>query len=500
MSDVDETLNAAFEALCAPETEEGVLGLLIGGGAARRDDLLSRLKPEHFVKVSHRGLFEELRAAVDAGRPIGMIEFTEWLREREKLDQLGGPSRVAELFLQGDQCSNDIGFFFEVLQDRLARRLVIQACEAAKLKALNLQVTWQEAMNAADAEMELNGLASSVNQAVPMKDVIVEVINDLEEAIRHRGRVRGVRTGITDLDRTINGLEAPDLFVIGGRPGMGKTNVVLRIMENVAMNMTEAGVPVLFFSVEMGRVQIGRRCMFSTAGVEQSKGKTGFLSRGDQDSVMTSATQWSEAKLWIDDSPDLTIADVRARIRQAVRMWGIKVVMLDYIQLIGSVTRAGQADERVKINEVMAGLKSVAKQCDVLIVALAQAGRGSEDNPGKRPSMRDFDGSSAIEKWADYAAFIHRPCKFIPWERLKEAQQDYYGSEEVYLEAAELLLVKNRHGSEAVVPLRFVGPLSRFENVTEKLYSNNDSKRQKGYKGGDGTGKRETLDDVFGQD
>jgi replicative DNA helicase len=332
-----------------------------------------------------------------------------------------------------------------------------------------------------------------------------ETIEDLDQAMKNKGKIRGVKTGLPDLDRTINGLEAPDLFVIGARPGMGKTNLLLRLMESMTFAMlNEQQVPTLMFSLEMGRMQVGRRVLFSAADVEQSKGKTGFLSKDDEANVSTSALKWQKTKVWVDDTPELTIADIRARIRAAKRKWGIRVVMIDYIQIIEAVTKAGKQDERLGIKEVVGGLKAAAKQCDVIIIALAQASRGSEDQPGKRPTLRDFDGSSAIEKWADYAAFVHRPSKFIPWERLKENQQNYYGSEGAYLEAAELLLVKSRHSSEAVIPLRFIAPLARFDPATEKLFSNNSAERQKGYQNHDATGRKskaqQEMDEAFGND
>ena len=485
------------------EAEQGVLGAILSDPIKYADEAIRRLKDDHFYCSDTRTLFVELRAMADASRIIEPVNVVNWLREQNQIENV----TVAFVTELATSYTTLLGFdqWCDTLTDRLARRTIIAAAHESKTLAMDMTRSWKEAMQAADSEMSLLQVLEQSNQAVSMATVINETVEDLSEAMKNKGKIRGVRTGLPDLDRTINGLEAPDLFVIGARPGMGKTNLLLRLMESMTFALlNEQQVPTLMFSLEMGRMQVGRRVLFSAADVEQSKGKTGFLSKDDEANIGTSAMKWQKAKVWVDDTPELTIADIRARIRAAKRKWGIRVVMIDYIQIIEAVTKAGKQDERLGIKEVVGGLKAAAKQCDVIIIALAQASRGSEDQPGKRPTLRDFDGSSAIEKWADYAAFVHRPSKFIPWERLKESQQNYYGSEGAYLEVAELLLVKSRHSSEAVIPLRFIAPLARFDPATEKLFSNNAAERQKGYQNHDATGRKskaqQEMDDAFGDD
>ena len=487
------------------EAEQAVLSAMMTDPARFMDTSLLRLREDHFHGIDTRTLFVELRAMADASRVIELTNITAWLSEKQLLDKLGGPGTVSEYFAHFYSDAAAFDQWVHTLNDRLARRTILAACAESRKLALDTTRDWKEAMQAADSEMAILQVFEQQGQAVPMRQVMEETIHDLELAERNKGRIRGIQTGILDLDRTINGLEAPDLFFIGARPGMGKTNILLRIMEAMTFSLVgENQVPTLLFSLEMSRLQIGRRSLMSAGGIEQSKAKTGFFAHGELQQLSRTAHTWSQTHLHVDDTGELTIADIRARIRSAKRKWDIQVVLIDYVQIIEPITKAGKADERLGIKEVIAGLKAAAKQCNVVIIALAQAGRGSEDNPGKKPVLRDFDGSSAIDKWGDYAAFIHRPCKFIPWERLKESQQDYYGEETAYLEAAELLLVKSRHSSEAVIPLRFIGPLARFENTTTKLFSNNATERQKGYTPGDATGTRKgkskantSLDDVF---
>ncbi len=487
------------------EAEQSVLSAMMTDPARFMDTSLLRLREDHFHGIDTRTLFVELRAMADASRVIELTNITAWLSEKQLLDKLGGPGTVSEYFAHFYSDAAAFDQWVHTLNDRLARRTILAACAESRKLALDTTRDWKEAMQAADSEMAILQVFEQQGQAVTMRQVMEETIHDLELAERNKGRIRGIQTGILDLDRTINGLEAPDLFFIGARPGMGKTNILLRIMEAMTFSLVgENQVPTLLFSLEMSRLQIGRRSLMSAGGVEQSKAKTGFFAHGELQQLSRTAHTWSQTHLHVDDTGELTIADIRARIRSAKRKWDIQVVLIDYVQIIEPITKAGKADERLGIKEVIAGLKAAAKQCNVVIIALAQAGRGSEDNPGKKPTLRDFDGSSAIDKWGDYAAFIHRPCKFIPWERLKESQQDYYGEETAYLEAAELLLVKSRHSSEAVIPLRFIGPLARFENTTTKLFSNNATERQKGYTPGDATGTRKgkgkantSLDDVF---
>lgn len=487
------------------EAEKSVITCMLSSPDQFLDHGLMVLREDHFFRPDTRTIFVEIREMANSSRVIELINVTTWLRDKNVLDRIGGVGGISEYF--GVFYSNLAAFdqWVHTLNDRLARRTILAACAESRKLALDTTRDWKEAMQAADSEMAILQVFEQQGQAVTMRQVMEETIHDLELAERNKGRIRGIQTGILDLDRTINGLEAPDLFFIGARPGMGKTNILLRIMEAMTFSLVgENQVPTLLFSLEMSRLQIGRRSLMSAGGVEQSKAKTGFFAHGELQQLSRTAHTWSQTHLHVDDTGELTIADIRARIRSAKRKWDIQVVLIDYVQIIEPITKAGKADERLGIKEVIAGLKAAAKQCNVVIIALAQAGRGSEDNPGKKPTLRDFDGSSAIDKWGDYAAFIHRPCKFIPWERLKENQQDYYGEETAYLEAAELLLVKSRHSSEAVIPLRFIGPLARFENTTAKLFSNNATERQKGYTPGDATGTRKgksnrtsDLDDVF---
>lgn len=470
------------------EAEEGIVGAVLCDPGEFLDESLHSLRDDHFYTRDMRSLFSELRLMADVSRVIEPVNVSTWLRDRGLLDRVGGPSKISELFTRF--CTK-LSFrqWCETLNDRLARRTILAAAADMRQMAMDPMRSWKEAMQAGDAEMALLQVLEQSGQAVSMSLVMQETIDDLEQAVANKGKIRGFQTGFPDLDRTINGLEPPDFFVIGARPGMGKTNLMLRVLEAMTFALVDGQqVPVLMFSLEMGRLQIGRRCLFSAAEVEQSKGKTGMLSRMDQESINVTTNKWQKSACWVDDTPELTIADVRARIRAAKRKWGVQVVLIDYIQIIEPVTKAGKTDERLGIKEVVGGLKAAAKQCEVVIIALAQASRGSEDQPGKRPTLRDFDGSSAIEKWADYGAFVHRPSKFVPWDRLKEGQQEHYGDEEAYNECAELLLVKSRHSSEAVIPMRFVAPLARFEPVNKKLYSNNPKQRQPGYKGADATG------------
>jgi replicative DNA helicase len=312
------------------EAEQGVLGAMLSDPIKYADDAIRRLRDDHFYCSDTRTLFVKLRDMADASRIIEPVNVVNWLREQNELENVTA-AFVTEL---ATGYTTLLGFdqWCDTLTDRLARRTIIAAAQESKTLAMDMSRSWKEAMQAADSEMSLLQVLEQSNQAVSMATVMNETIEDLDQAMKNKGKIRGVKTGLPDLDRTINGLEAPDLFVIGARPGMGKTNLLLRLMESMTFAMlNEQQVPTLMFSLEMGRMQVGRRVLFSAADVEQSKGKTGFLSKDDEANVSTSAMKWQKTKVWVDDTPELTIADIRARIRAAKRKWGIRVVMIDYI-------------------------------------------------------------------------------------------------------------------------------------------------------------------------
>ena len=278
-------------------------------------------------------------------------------------------------------------------------------------------------------------------------------------------------------------------------------------------------MPTLVFSLEMSQRRLNNRLMYGGYDIETGKASTGFLDRrGDQENYTRAMRELSAAPIYIDDTTDLSTADLRARVRIMKRRRGIRVVMLDYVQLVTAVTKIGLSEERHQIAEVMKTLHSLARSEGLIFLALAQAGRGAETNPRHEPASKDFDGGSAIEKFVDYGSFIHRPARYKRWEDLKEAEQLHFrrtvepkrranpecwspdvpvlngmgepvlnpdGSEKLewnpaldWEEHALLLLQLNRNGDEARVWLRFNKNFTRFDARNTKLYSNNEAHRQ----------------------
>jgi replicative DNA helicase len=466
------------------EAERTLLGCVLVGTPELQAEMATKVRADWFYHPATRIFWDVVAAFQAEAKPVDQMLIQQHLMDHtapngaRMLDEVGGPSAVFDNFNCVASAEN-WKYYAEIVEKKYIRRCMLQLGALATKLALDEETDEKEILAEVEAELFAIHSLQDVEEPRVLREALLEHTEHVERLYKSRGRIAfGIATGIVDLDRMVNGVEPGEMMIIGARPGVGKTNFMNRLVENIALR-EEAPVPSVFFTAEMGKLQILTRLTHGAAGVETIKGRDGFYSQRDLDAYANQITKWYHKPLWIDQSPDLTIADVMVRVRMLHKKHGIKAVFLDYLQLIKPVTKRGLADERLGIVEVCNGLKIIARQLELGMFVLAQANRGSEDNPGKLPILRDFDGSSAIEKFADYAGFIHRPCKFKDWKDLKEKQQEEYINEEEYRQAAQLLLVKNRNGSEGKIELKFIEKLSRFEPVTLKLYSNNPNERQK---------------------
>lgn len=485
------------------EAEKGLLSCFLQNPAVLLPQAAgSGMMLEQFYHPANRLLYGIMREFSEAGKPVELVSLSHHLLDNDLMAKIGGPQVLAEL-LSFVPTPAHFPYYTKILRTKWIMRRVMAMGHAAIALCHEFHDPTGDPMELLDkADEDLLALRLDLEKGsegsgpVSVKEVLYEVLDEVEHAMNNKGKILGTSLGIPDLDRCTNGLEPPDVFVIGARPGMGKTNLLLRFWEHLTLMLAEAGVPTAVFSLEMSRKQMVRRALFSAAGIAQSKARTGMLSRQDKKAMMDTQLIMMKAEGWIDDTGELNISEIRARVRQLKRKHKIKGVLIDYAQIIDAITKKGLSEERLGIAEVFKGLKAMAKECRVWVIVLAQANRESEKNPGHKPKMSDFDGSAAIEKWADYGAFIHRPSKYKSWDKISDKEQDFHragikdtgltpeqreeAAQRAYEEVAELLLVKSRNSGEAKIDLRFIGPLARFEPRTQKLYSNNVEERQHG--------------------
>lgn len=537
------------------EAEKGVLSSIMQDPADRVAKVRTELPDDAFYHEANRTVWQEIAAMDAANLPIEPVSVTNRLRDRGLLDRVGGPAAITDLFAFVPVPSH-FDYYLQIVQDKYLAREAIHAHTTA---IVDLQHHGRNPDDTDIRDVILSGEArifSVVERSqkkggtgpVHSNVVVNEVIDHVTMLQSHKGQVLGISTGWPDVDRAIGGqgLEQGDVFVIGARPKMGKTNVLCSMAKSFAIDQ---GLPTLILSLEMARRRLWNRIMFGGYGIATNKASTGFLdTREDMQNLQKATREMGLAPLWIFDQ-SMTTNDLRAEVRlwhrRHVKKGQRAVVMLDYLQLVTAVTKIGMSEERHQIAEVMKVIHELKKELKITFVVLAQASRMAESNPRHEPQAKDFDGGSAIEKFLDYGAFIHRPVKYKRWQDLDDKAKEAFRKivepqrranpsqwspqvqvrdgmgqkiknpdgtpkmewdiEQDWNEHAMLLLCLNRNGDDGRIWLRFRPDFTRFDPRTTKLYSNNKDQRQVGREdsfvatdtGGEQEPGRSEMDEIF---
>lgn len=431
------------------EAEQSVLGGLLLDNAAF--EKLTDLVNEHdFYRHDHRLIWQHIARLVNLSRPADVVTVNESLVSMNKAEEAGGLAYLNALAHNTPSAAN-IRRYAEIVRERsMLRKLVAVADDIADM-AFNPQ--GKEARQLLDeAESRVfkiaqEGARNSVGfqEIQPLLSQVVERIDELYH--REGGSdITGIPTGFTDLDRMTSGLQAGDLVIVAGRPSMGKTAFAMNIAEHVAI---EQGLPVAVFSMEMGAVQLAMRMLGSVGMLDQHRMRTGKLLADDWPRVTHAVQRMQNAQLFIDETPGLTVVELRARARRLARQCGrLDLIVIDYLQLM-SASGAGE-NRATEISEISRSLKSLAKELACPVVALSQLNRSLEQRPNKRPIMSDLRESGAIEQDADLITFIYR--------------DEVYNPDSPDKGTAEIIIGKQRNGPIGTVRLTFQGSSTRFQN------------------------------------
>jgi replicative DNA helicase len=290
-------------------------------------------------------------------------------------------------------------------------------------------------------------------EIVATKDLVMAAIEQIEKLYENRGSVTGIPTGFVELDRMTSGLHPAEMVVIAARPSMGKTALAMNIAEHVAMNV---GKPVAVFSLEMSSQQLVQRLLCSRAKVDLQRVRNGFLSERDFPSLTAAAAKLAAAKMFIDDTPGLSIMELRAKARRMKSQYDVRLIVIDYLQLLRSTSRRAQDNRQLEISEISGGIKALAKELDLPIIVVAQLNRQPDTRAkeGGRPRLSDLRESGSIEQDADVVGLLVRPEYY---ETDDDAKQEKAGE-------AELIVAKQRNGPTGDVPLIFLKEYTRFES------------------------------------
>ncbi len=442
-------------------------------------DKITDLKPEYFYSEAHRRIFEACFELKQSGHPVDVLQVQSWLKDRQRLAQVGGAGYLTEILDAAPVVAN-VGAYGRTIHEKFRIRQVILACQRVSAQGY---VDYGEPQAFIDgAEQAIYNIArTSAKQSVEkLLDVMKKSFKRLNDAVARGDRITGVPTGFDRYDKLTSGLHEGDLSIIAARPGMGKTSFVLNMAANVAspkgrevdgdpnQRWEEAGVGVVVFSLEMPREQLANRMVCAEARVDVSKMRTGYLSPQDWSKLTQAASFLGNLPIWIDDSPGLSIIELRAKVRrlqaefdtrdeEGRKIKKIGAVIIDYLQLMKG--RDGVASREQEISEISRGLKGLAKELEVPVIALSQLNRAVEtrSEKSKRPLISDLRESGAIEQDADNIVFIYR--------------DDYYNREDsAEPNIAELIIAKQRNGPTGTAKVRFDRQWTRFDNLAEGEY------------------------------
>lgn len=435
------------------QAEQSVLGgLLIDVDA--HDKLGGRLEESDFYRADHRLIFRHVLMMVTDSKPIDVLTVAESMNLHGVLDKAGGLPYMGSL-AQCIPSTANIQYYAEIVREKSIMRKIIQISQQMADSAYNpTGKTAKEVLD--EAEKQVFQIAESDSQGklgfVHVSPLLAKVIERVDELYSQKDQsdITGLPTGFIDLDRMTSGLQPGDLIIVAARPSMGKTAFAVNIAENVAI---QSGRPVAIFSMEMGGEQLAMRMIGSVGKINQQELKCGKVRDDDWAKITQALTKLHNAPIFIDETPGLNVLDIRTRARRIAREnSGLGLIVIDYLQLMGSTDRRQNENRATEVAEITRALKGLAKELHVPIITLSQLNRSLEQRQDKRPIMSDLRESGAIEQDADLILFIHR--------------EEYYSKDAKDKGKAEIIIGKHRNGETGVIPMFFQGEYTRFANST----------------------------------
>ena len=433
------------------ESEQAVIGSMLTDKEAV-SAAIEVLKPEDFYREDNRTIFEAILNLYGRSEPIDIITLKSELSSMGKFEAVGGLEYIAELPDKVPTTAN-VEQYIKIVEEKSVLRNLIKT--ANEIITLGYDQT-QEVDGIIDgAEKKIFEVMQKKNQKgyTPIKDILVETFTELEQLYNQKQRITGIPTGFSDLDFRTSGLHNSDLILVAARPAMGKSAFALNIATNAAVR---AKVPVAIFSLEMSKEQMTSRILCSEAMVDSNKVRTGKIDDEEWSKLAAASGELSEANIYIDDTPGISIMEIRAKCRKMKIEKNIGLVVIDYLQLVqGSGKRGGSREQ--EIAEISRSLKILAKEINVPVIALSQLSRAPEQRPDHRPMLSDLRESGSIEQDADIVMFLYR--------------DDYYNKDTELKGIAEIIIAKQRNGPIGTVKMAWIPEQTRFADLAKNMGS-----------------------------
>lgn len=413
-------------------------------------DVSEIVTPKDFYDKRHATIFNGMMKLYEHHKPVDLLTLTEQLKKKDELEAVGGSAYLTELTNYVPTAAHAASYA-EIVQQKAVRRRLIKASAEISEFGYDEETTTQELLEKAEAELFSVSDQSLKQDLVSIESILTESFDRIEELHRNKGQLRGIRTGYRDLDNMTAGLQRSDLIILAARPAMGKTTLVTNLAYNVA---TIAKLPVLFFSLEMSKEQLIDRMLADASGVDSWNIRTGNLSDEDFSKISEAMGEMAEAPIFIDDTPGLSVLEMRTKSRRAAHDQPLGLIIVDYLQLMqASNTHNGNRVQ--EISEISRGLKLIARELNVPLIALSQLSRAVESRTPPIPMLSDLRESGSIEQDADIVSFIYRPGYYEPDN--PEVQN-----------ITDLILAKHRNGPVGKVQLYFHPERLRFMSLDKR--------------------------------
>ena len=404
------------------------------------------LKPEDFYREDNKTIYEAMLSLYAKPEPVDIITVKAELVANGKFEQVGGLEYLAILPDKVPTTAN-VERYIKIVEEKSILRNLIKVSN--EITTLGYSETEEVDAIMDIAEKKIFDIMQKKNQKgyTPIKDILIDTFAELERLYNQKGHITGIPTGFADLDQITSGLHNSDLVLIAARPAMGKSAFALNIAANAAIR---SNTPVVVFNLEMSKEQIVSRILCSEAMVDSQKVRTGKIEEADWVKLATALGPLSEAPIYVDDTPGISIMEIRAKCRKLKLEKNIGMVVIDYLQLIQGTGKRGASREQ-EISEISRSLKILAKELNVPVIALSQLSRAAEQRPEHRPMLSDLRESGAIEQDADIVMFLYR--------------DEYYNPDTEKKNVAEVILAKHRGGSTGTVELLWLSNYTKFANI-----------------------------------
>ena len=435
------------------DLEEAVLGAMLIDEKGV-NEVIDILSPDVFYKKAHQLIFESIQRLFRESEPIDLLTVSADLKKNKNFEAIGGDFYLINLS-QKVSSSAHIEYHSRIIQQKFIQRKLISISNEIIQKSYNESTDVIDLLD--EAESKLYDIAQNniKGTSETAQNLVIQAKNRIEEISKQEG-LSGISTGFDKLDKLTSGWQASDLIIVAARPGMGKTALALSMARNVSV---QKKIPVAFFSLEMSSVQLITRLISSETGLSSDKLRTGKLADHEWQQLNIKVSDLESAPLYIDDSAALTIFELRAKARRLASSHGIKLIIIDYLQLmnLGSSTKAGNREQ--EISTISRNLKALAKELNIPVIALSQLSRAVETRGGtKRPILSDLRESGAIEQDADIVSFLYRPEYYgiTEWDDDMKTPSEGQG---------EFIVAKHRNGALDSIKLKFIANLGKFEDI-----------------------------------